>query len=299
MTTEVPPAAISLPDPPTDGITQLQYLKDPKSLLASTSWDGSVRIHDTATQSLKLQHAVECGPLLSLAVAESNDHLHSLVTGGLDGSIRLVDVQTSEVTKVGQHQEEESSGSNTTTSAACSCLMSLAASSSPSVVASAGWHRQLHIWDIRTQTKPVKTITLPGKAFSMDLDPVANRIVVVTSGRRTCFIDIRGTHGSETALVLDRESFLKYQLRSVRFFNDGQAIAVGSVEGRVAVEYLDELTESKNGKNYAFKCHRNGDIVYPVNCIEFHPRFGTFATGGCDGTVGTCNGIAVMGCHVM
>jgi len=38
-------------------------------------------------------------------------------------------------------------------------------------------------------------------------------------------------------------------------------------------------------KKYAFKCHRVGDTVYPVNAISFHPRFGTFATGGCDGTV--------------
>lgn len=38
-------------------------------------------------------------------------------------------------------------------------------------------------------------------------------------------------------------------------------------------------------KKYAFKCHRVGDTVYPVNCIDFHPKFGTFATGGCDGTV--------------
>ena len=25
--------------------------------------------------------------------------------------------------------------------------------------------------------------------------------------------------------------------------------------------------------------------VYPVNAVAFHPRFGTFATGGCDGGV--------------
>jgi cell cycle arrest protein BUB3 len=41
----------------------------------------------------------------------------------------------------------------------------------------------------------------------------------------------------------------------------------------------------KDPKKYAFKCHRVGDTVYPVNCINFHPKFGTFATGGCDGTV--------------
>ena len=33
---------------------------------------------------------------------------------------------------------------------------------------------------------------------------------------------------------------------------------------------------------YAFKCHRKGDQVFPVNAMAFHPVYGTFATGGCD-----------------
>jgi WD40 repeat protein len=44
-------------------------------------------------------------------------------------------------------------------------------------------------------------------------------------------------------------------------------------------------------KKYAFKCHRQNDIVYPVNDIAFHPTYGTFATGGCDGTVVTWDGL--------
>ena len=44
-------------------------------------------------------------------------------------------------------------------------------------------------------------------------------------------------------------------------------------------------------KKYAFKCHRVGDTVYPVNAIAFHPKYGTFATGGCDGTVVTWDGL--------
>jgi cell cycle arrest protein BUB3 len=112
--------------------------------------------------------------------------------------------------------------------------------------------------------------------------------VVATSGRRTCFFDANNP-ASMDSMVIERESSLKYQTRCVRFFPDGAAIALGSVEGRVAVEFLDELNVPATGgrKKYAFKCHRSGDLVYPVNCIEFHPHYGTFATGGCDGSVGT------------
>jgi cell cycle arrest protein BUB3 len=67
---------------------------------------------------------------------------------------------------------------------------------------------------------------------------------------------------------------------------------MGSVEGRVAVEWVDGRPLDNNNttmpKDYAFKCHRRNDLVFPVNCIEFHPVYGTFATGGGDGTVGTC-----------
>jgi cell cycle arrest protein BUB3 len=53
---------------------------------------------------------------------------------------------------------------------------------------------------------------------------------------------------------------------------------LSSVEGRVAVEYLDPSPEQQ-AKKYAFKCHRQGDLIYPVNTMAFHPVFGTFATG--------------------
>ncbi len=33
-----------------------------------------------------------------------------------------------------------------------------------------------------------------------------------------------------------------------------------------------------------------GDTIYPVNAIVFHPKYGTFATGGCDHTVVTWDG---------
>lgn len=271
------PEAKALDDPPTDGITGLSYLGE-KLLLASTSWDGSVRVHDTATRSLMLSHMMNSGPLLSLAVQD--DGL-SLFTGGVDGAVRKLDMETSKDMLVGRHE-----ATNSNEKAACSCLSSLG----DHLVASSGWHKQLHLWDIRTPNNPVATVELPGKAFSMDVDPEAkNLLAVATSGRRACFIDVRrnGDALVEADLVLDRESSLKYQTRCLRFFPDGGAIAVGSIEGRAAVEYLEDLGREAKGKKFAFKCHRVGDMVYPVNAIEFHPRYGTFATGGCDGTVGT------------
>ena len=49
-------------------------------------------------------------------------------------------------------------------------------------------------------------------------------------------------------------------------------------------------------KKFAFKCHRRkvGEVehVFPVNTIAFHPVYGTFATGGCDGIVCTWDAVS-------
>jgi hypothetical protein len=70
-----------------DGITDLGYLTNKgTSLLASTCWDGSFRLHDTASRSPVLAQAMESGPLLSLAVPSK---VGCVATGGLDGSSKL------------------------------------------------------------------------------------------------------------------------------------------------------------------------------------------------------------------
>lgn len=43
---------------------------------------------------------------------------------------------------------------------------------------------------------------------------------------------------------------------------------VGSIEGRVGVHHLDD---SQQSKNFTFKCHREGNDIYSVNALNFHP----------------------------
>lgn len=56
----------------------------------------------------------------------------------------------------------------------------------------------------------------------------------------------------------------------------GDGYATGSVEGRIAVEYLGEDKDAQDRK-YAFKCHRAAvedvDHVWPVNALAFHPMY--------------------------
>jgi cell cycle arrest protein BUB3 len=248
---------------------------------------------------------MESGPLLSLAVTagSSSSESATIVTGGLDGTIKSFDIVTSTVRSIGVHDGSNSSDSGdikASISNACSCLSVVGNDDySSNLVASASWNRQLCVWDIRQQNsnRASAQVNLPGKAFSMDVDRSRNRILVATSGRRNCVYDLRmfkDENACELESVMERESSLKFQTRCIRFFPDGHGFCLGSIEGRVGVEFLDALADERmraiaeKPKKYAFKCHRdaNSGLVYPVNAIEFHPKQRqTFATGGCDGTV--------------
>lgn len=73
---------------------------------------------------------------------------------------------------------------------------------------------------------------------------------------------------------------LKYQTRCVTAFPDKSGYLVGSIEGRVAVQHVEDAQSSKN---FTFKCHRDGSDIYAVNACIFHPVQGTFVTTGSDG----------------
>ena len=232
------------------------------------------------------------GPLLSMAVGigrllrstttdgsgvGSEDGLTSgdsgvIYTGGGDGTINRFEIATSTVTTIGRHCTSNNNDVGVHDNAdlltgrkkvSVSCLSSI----DSNIVASAGWDKKFHVWDIRQSPllskggilSPVVSIDLPGKAFSMDASSDGTKIVIATSGRRNCFYDIRLPNATTSTvtddeeedssnnnivsakLLSDRESSLKYQTRCIKFFPDTTGIAVGSIEGRVAIEYMDDI----------------------------------------------------------
>lgn len=158
------------------------------------------------------------------------------------------------------------------------------------LVASGGWDSCLKFWDPRqagTDVSPVASHTLPEKIYAMAV--CGDKLIVGTAGRRVFIWDLR------TMTSTKKESSLKYQTRCIKAYPNKQGYVLSSIEGRVAVEYLDPAPEIQKQK-YAFKCHRNKDaasgleIIYPVNAISFHNRFNTFSTGGSDGYVNIWDG---------
>jgi mRNA export factor len=140
------------------------------------------------------------------------------------------------------------------------------------VVVSASWDKTLKFWDCR-QSNPVCVLSMPERVYDMDVND--NLLVVATAGRQVVCYDVSGT--PREIQQERRDSPLRYQTRCVSCFVDSMGYAIGSIEGRVGIHYVQKV----QGKdNFAFKCHRQDSNVYAVNKICFNKQFGTFATCG-------------------
>lgn len=151
------------------------------------------------------------------------------------------------------------------------------------------WDRTVSAWDPRQGASPVSVTLLDAKVFCLDVG--VDTLVVGASDRHVHIYDVRKL----TKPIERRESSLKHQLRAVQVGLGQRGYVSSSIEGRVAVEYFHAGENERS--RYAFKCHRTkasdgSEQVHPVNAVAFHPVYGTFATGGSDGSVCTWDGEA-------
>ncbi len=145
------------------------------------------------------------------------------------------------------------------------------------VVYTGSWDASVKQWDPRSSGGATESIAVPERVYTMSVGKTL--LAVGCAGRHILIYDQRDL----SRPLVKRESSLKYQMRCVRLMPDESGFTASSVAGKVAVEYIDE----SKGTKYGFRCHRqgkNGETVYPVNTLACHP-FGTFASGGCEGTV--------------
>ena len=255
-----------------DSISSLAFSPSERAHLLVGSWSASTTLFDavTGTQLREFRHKAA---VLDCCM----DSDGTCYGGGVDCSVVAHDAETGAGRVVGKH------------TAGVKCVEVCAALSS---VVSAGWDAQLNLWDTRASASSAAaaSASLPAKAFTMALHE--RTVVVGCAQRRVNVYDLRnlGTPLEE------RTSPLKKQSRCVRFFPDGTAFCLASVEGRVAIEYLGLTGAEAEAQNFSFKCHRSktpagGDLVFPVNALAFHPVHHSFATGGCDGVVHVWDGI--------
>ena len=95
------------------------------------------------------------------------------------------------------------------------------------------WDKTIKYWDLRAST-PVATVQCQERVYSLDVQK--NLLVVGTADRYINVINL----GDPTKFYKTLQSPLKWQTRVVSCFPDAMGFAVGSFEGRCAIQYVEE-----------------------------------------------------------
>lgn len=267
-----PSKDIPLNQPPDDSISALQF-NPQNDFLAVSSWDKKVRIYQVSEQGQsegKAQIEFD-GPVLCCAWSEDGT---KVVGAGADKSFRLLDIASGNMTPTtlpNAHEQPIRSCAFTTIQNT-SCLVT------------ASWDNHIKYWDFRSD-KPAAQVKMVERVYTMDVK--GKLLVAGTADRYISVIDL----AKPSDIYKNIQSPLKFQTRVVScFVPNHNGFAIGSVEGRCAIQYVEERD---GANNFSFKCHRetptqgpNKDVaqVYAVNAISFHPEHGTFSTAGSDGT---------------
>eukprot|EP01134_Creolimax_fragrantissima_P004533 CFRG4533T1 len=266
-----------LNDAPSDGISSIHFHPTAANQLLCSSWDKSVRLYDTKANRVMYKHDSDAAVLDACFTGTTTG-----ASGGLDLKVRTHDFTSDGNTKeLGRHE---------------AAVSSLLYSPETNVLVSGSWDKQVKLWDTRESNPLLFSLNQPDKVYALSM--AGSKFVVGCANRHIMVWDIRMIQqgGQEVQQPEQRrESSLKFQTRSVECNPDGTGYVLASIEGRVAVEFLDPRKEIQ-AKKYAFKCHRiknpqtKEEMTYPVNAVAYHPKYGTFATGGSDGFVNIWDG---------
>ncbi|KAG6816452.1 hypothetical protein H0H87_005935 [Tephrocybe sp. NHM501043] len=269
---------VEVVEPPTDSISSISFSPD-VNFLAVASWDNGVRIYQImATGGGSEGKAMYQHNAPVLSVCWNKDG--KVLSGGADGAGRTLDPATGQAIQIAQHDAP---------------IKTVKWVDAPNggVLATGSWDKTIKLWDLR-QSSPVATVSLPERCHTFDVD--FPTMVVGTADRGIHVYDMNNLKTPYKS----SPSPLKYQTRVVKLLqrlNGSTRYAIGSVEGRVAIHYVEERKNPSD--NYSFRCHRvepgtksqitdqntnqQTTLIYHVNDISVHPIHGTVSTSGGDG----------------
>ena len=197
-------------DSRTDGISSVCFSPDSSFLLVS-SWDGAATIYpvNAADSSYGIRHA-HAGAVLCGSFGHSQDKCY---TGGLDKIIRELDSKVEGSHRVLGKQEGPIR--------ACEFSKFIGA------LVTGSWDQTIRLFDPRAATSEVGSASLVGKVFAMDVFET-KAVVALSDGSLNTF-DLRNL---DVGPQLSRPNTIGHQVRSLAMFERGDAVLVGSIEGR-------------------------------------------------------------------
>lgn len=259
---------VDLVSPPPECISSIAF-SPVADYLAVGSWGPDVRIYEIGSQAQSQGRALAPHPGTVLDLCWTKDGT-KVISGGTDNAARMYDLLSGVSTQVGQHEGP------------IKCVKWFEVHQG-GILATGSWDKTLKYWDLRSPS-PLATVQLKERCYAMD---VRNQVLVLgTASRQIQIFDLSNPVTPYKTMA----SPLKWQTRTIAVFPNADGFALGSIEGRVAIQNIEDKDQSKN---YSFRCHRKDQtpgakdqtLVFSVNDIKFHPVHGTFATSGSDGTV--------------
>ncbi|KAL7891526.1 hypothetical protein AOLI_G00010020 [Acnodon oligacanthus] len=264
---------VEVTSPPDDSISCLAFSPPtmPGNFLIGGSWANDVRCWEVQDngQTVPKAQQMHTGPVLDVCWSDDGS---KVFTASCDKTAKMWDLNSNQAMQIAQH-EGPIKTIHWIKAPNYSCVMT------------GSWDKTLKFWDTRSPN-PMMSLQMPERCYCAD---VVYPMAVVATAERGLIVYQLENQPSEFRRI---DSPLKHQHRCVAIFKDKQnkptGFALGSIEGRVAIHYINPPNPTKD--NFTFKCHRSNGTntatpqdIYAVNAIAFHPVHGTLATVGSDG----------------
>lgn len=245
---------LDLPNPPSDTVSELSF-SPLHSLVAVSSWDGTVRTYDPTNPYSTGNSVVNVNkPLLSCCFSKETPSL--VFAGAVDGSLHMIDLQTNQTSSFQAHSEGIKS-----------------ARYFSNMLVTGSWDKTIKFWDVRS-SKLVFSLELPGKVYAMDLEK--EMLALSLSGNEVITYNLNDMNQKKTHV-----SKLNWMVRSIACAQDNETFTLGGIEGKSEIFNVNSPV-----KKMIFRCHRVDNKVYAVNSVSFFPsNHNVLATAGGDGSI--------------
>jgi mRNA export factor len=214
---------------PEDSISEIAF-SPTAEIMSVASWDNKIRIYEIGQGGANGKAMYEhTGPVLTTHFSKDGSKLAS---GSADKTAKMFDLGSGQNQQVAAHEMPIKS-------------VKFISVNGTEALATASWDKTLKYWDLRRKSSlvkrrlmvepnPIASVDLPERAYTMDTKD--NLLVVGTADRHVAIFNL----SNPTTIYKTLQSPLKYQTRVVSCFTTGNGFAVGSVEGRCAIQYVED-----------------------------------------------------------
>lgn len=254
---------VEFPQVTEDFISDLKYIPEDNTVIVS-SWDGTLSVYkvnqNNGQYTITLNNRYNAKfPILSVGYSHEG-----IYVGGVEGELAFFDKISETFTLVEGNK-------------ATSGIIRIQPYYNDFIAGS--WDGSLQVIEHITHT--VKSVNQIENAKILSMDCSNEHLVVATTGNKIVIYKLPLSPLNKGTLI---DSGLQYQIRDIKLIPDGSGYVIGSIDGRVAVEYFTDAS-----KQFAFRCHRmilkDVQLVYPVNSLHFGQNSDHLFTGGSDGCV--------------